>query len=193
MSVGVYRKRFTYQQRKRLPVPLYLVSATASLYLDPDGNGTAQEWFPFDYTNVDDGARNPTPLPGVDDCYSSTEDEVVEWTVPNISAQTGTTSVVYIWIYTSQTEPKSANLKWDGVWQTAETTWTSPNLNDWNRYGWTIVDDLAPGITDIQIRITSGPGGDDSVDAAYIEVIYTSTSSGSPGSPWYQNAQQRKM
>ena len=149
------------------------------IYLDPNGNGTTQQWSTSDYTNINDGLREPTaPSDGGPECYSFTEDEVCEWTFPNIGATTGTTSVVRIWLWTDQTEPKSANLKWDGVWQTTNVTKDGSSI-DWDRYDFTIVDDLSSGITDIQARLTSGSGGDDSVEALYIEVVHDGPPPGS--------------
>ena len=51
MSVGVYRKRFTYQQRKRLPVPLRpVVAAAAATTLDSKAKrasipGVGRPWY----------------------------------------------------------------------------------------------------------------------------------------------------
>lgn len=143
----------------------------AIIYLDPIGVGTVNDWSPNDPVGtIDEGIREPG-TPGDGEVYSSLEDQVGEWTFPSIGATTGTTSVVYIWIHTNQTEPKAANLKWDGAWQTENVT-KDASSDEWDRYDFSITDDLSPGITDIQARLKCGSGEDDSVKGMYIEVVH---------------------
>jgi len=156
----------------------------ATLTTHPNGNGTAQDWDVNAYTNVDDGDEQPTApsdgntcnvsgLGGPADCEWVTEDPSVAGTASNVS----------VWIYVSAGTITNVNVKVDGVWQTNKAT-ADASVGDWDRYDFTITDDLTGGLTDCQIRVQTSTNA--TVDGAYSEWTYTA----STGNPWNYYAQQ---
>lgn len=156
----------------------------AVLTTHPNGNGTSQDWDVNDYTNVDDGDEQPTAPSDGNTCNVTGlgGPAQCEWTTTNPSVA-GTASNVSLWVYVSAGTMQNTNVKVDGTWQTTNAT-IATSVGNWDRYDFTITDDLTGGLTDCQIRC--GCVSNATVDGAYLEWTYTPAT----GNPWNHYAQQ---
>jgi len=151
----------------------------ATITTHPTSNGTALDWDVTDYTNIDDGDEQPTAPSDLNSCYVAGlgGPSQCEWVTSNPSV-TGTASNVSLWVYVSAGTMQNTNVKVDGIWQTTNATIAS-SVGNWDRYDFTITNDLTGGLTDCQIRC--GCETNVTVDGAYLEWTYnTSTVTGSP-------------
>lgn len=146
----------------------------ATVTTHPNGNGSDQAWDVTDYTNVDDGDEQPTSPSDGNTCNVSGlgGPEDCEWVTANPSVS-GTASNVSLWVYVSAGALTSVNVKVDGTWQTTNTT-IATSSGDWDRYDFSITDNLA-SITDNQIRVTTNSAA--TVDGAYLEWTYSPSGS----------------
>lgn len=162
-----------------------------SLYLDPNADGTTQDWF-GDYTDIDDAVRNPTATGFSGSISSFSEDQIGEFVVDTIGATSGDSTSVNIWFNADTEDPKSVNLKWGGSWKTEVTSYSTGGDSTWKKAVWTIADDLSSGITGIQMRFVCSQYEDDFIRCAYVEVEYSESGPGpgGSGSPWNYYVQQ---
>jgi len=146
-------------------------------FLDPNGNGVAQEWVTPSYVNVDDEIRAPDTGYDGNSCLSETdpgEVNEVEWTVEDLPSQIGNTTEFRVWLVSTGTRTiDSVNCKIDGSWQTLRSSADGSN-GVWDYYSFAYAATMASGITGNEIRITQ-PGHTDGnyieIESAYIEVI----------------------
>ena len=166
-----------------------------SLYLDPNGNGTTQDWDVNDFTNVDDAARAPTVPVGGSGNRAELEEpadgEIVQWTCEDVPSTPGATTVFRLWVSDDDSTAGlfGVNVRINSVWQTQNTGFQDGSSGGWNYWDFSTSTDLTSGVTGNEIEIEAeGTTDNFYVDAVYIEVIYTPTTSS--GNPWNYYAQQ---
>jgi len=154
------------------------LAGPSGVYLDPNSDVSKVGWSLDDsYTKVNDGVRAPQSALAPE-IYSSSDGDTIVFGTESVPAIPATSTAVSILLYTSQTEGSGVNLMWNGAWQGKKIhdERESPGPGgEWDKYKWDVNTDLSAGVSNIQMEIINGPGGDGddtAVRAAYIEVEY---------------------
>lgn len=148
----------------------------AILYLDPSGNGTPfDSAWSGDYTNLDDGDRYTDNPPVTDEMYTSNEDAqaTITFTIPS----SGTPSSYRLYTWNDQGVP-AYELRLSGTGQGNKTS-NDGSVNGWYKYNWANSTPFA-SLSEIAVVITGGSDEDDSVEAMYLEITYTPSTTWPP-------------
>ena len=143
----------------------------ATLYLDPNADGTPFEWYGT-YSNVDDGVRQPTSPLTVDSLYIDNFSEGDECNLLYPAPSTaGTITQVDVWTCTPNGEPE-LELKINSTSQGYRSSKTGATSNSWVYHRYTSLSIALSGASFVTRHVT-GSDEDDEIQAAYIEVTYT--------------------
>jgi hypothetical protein len=144
----------------------------AILYLDPTSNGSPFQWGGT-YADIDDGLRQPTNADstGID---SSSEGDVAVVNFNN-TGNTGTASLVTIWAW-ADTGYGDIDLSINGSWQNQRSMATyDAATSSWIAFSYTTTADLSTAT--FAVKFVCGDEEDDYIDAVYLSITYTVTSS----------------